>query len=217
VVYVPTEGRVASAFLTLFTATGPTAPFIGQANGFVAHGGDAGGAALYIGPMRRLSHGFTLIELMVTLAVLALLLAWGVPAFREMLSNNRIAEAANRLVASLHYARTEALRRNRCVRVQASGSPADWNEGWTVAANQSLGCTGTTYQTLRSEPGPGGSLTLSESGGATSLLYRGDGTLESPAAGISIDLCDADRTGETGRRIAVNAAGRPSVSEISCS
>ncbi len=160
-------------------------------------------------------RAFTLVELLVTIALLAALLALAVPAFMEMTANNRIAEAANRLVASLHYARTEALRRNRCVRVAADAS-SGWTEGWTVAADQSLNCAGASYTTLRAEPGPGGALTLAESGGATALVYSGDGALDSPPAGVVLELCDGARSGETGRRITVSASGRPAVSEFTC-
>lgn len=158
-------------------------------------------------------RAFTLVELLVTIALLAALLAVAVPAFQDMIANNRIAEAANRIVASLHYARGEALRRNRCVRVAADAG-GGWTAGWTVEADQSLGCTG-SYTTLRAEPGPGGALTLTETGGATALVYAGDGTLRSPAS-VALELCDGARSGETGRRISVNASGRPAVGEITC-
>lgn len=161
------------------------------------------------------ARGFTLIEMLVVVALFAALLAIGVPAFMGMLANNRIAEATNRLTASLHYARGEALRRNRCVRVAAASG--GWTEGWSVEADQSTTCAGTSYTTLRVEESLGGALTLTESSGATSLIYSSDGTLASPPAGIALDLCDAARNGETGRRVSINASGRPAVSDITCS
>jgi len=164
----------------------------------------------------RAPRAFTLIELLVAIALLAALLAIGVPAFMEMVANNRMSEAANRIVASLHYARGEALRRNRCVQVRAAGSPSDWSQGWVIEVNASLDCSGSGYTPLRTEPGPGGALRLNETGGATALLYASDGTLRSPAAGVALELCDDARSGETGRRISVNAAGRPTVTEIGC-
>lgn len=82
--------------------------------------------------------GFTLVELMVTLAVVAILLAVATPSFADLLRANRIAAANNALVTSLHVARAEALRRGRPVTVcpsvdqrSCSGS-LQWGSGWVV-------------------------------------------------------------------------------------
>lgn len=57
-------------------------------------------------------RGFTLVELMVALAVLAILLAIGVPSFRQLIETNRAASQVNELIGALHTARSEAVRRN---------------------------------------------------------------------------------------------------------
>ncbi|TCZ88703.1 GspH/FimT family pseudopilin [Lysobacter sp. N42] len=62
---------------------------------------------------RRGSGGFTLVELMVVIAVLALLVGIGVPAFNGVIQRNRLAAAANEVVSALQTARMEAVRRNR--------------------------------------------------------------------------------------------------------
>lgn len=74
-------------------------------------------------PMQR---GFTLVELMVTLAVAAILVAAAIPGFQAMVNSNRLAGAANELVAGLQTARMEAIRRGR--RAVVCGS-ANANEG----------------------------------------------------------------------------------------
>lgn len=81
-------------------------------------------------------RGFNLIELMVAIALLAILLGWGVPTFRQITRNNSVTVANNDLVTSLNLARSEALRRNRPVSVCASGNgedcngDEDWAGGW---------------------------------------------------------------------------------------
>lgn len=61
--------------------------------------------------MKAKQTGFTLIELMFTLIVLAVLLGIGVPNFRDFIRNSRLSSAANDLLADLNLARSEAVKR----------------------------------------------------------------------------------------------------------
>jgi len=87
---------------------------------------------------QRTGKGFTLIELMVTVAVAAILLTVGVPSFRDTVENNRLTAAANELVSALNLARSEAIKRGVRVTVCKSAdgagctSSGDWEQGWIV-------------------------------------------------------------------------------------
>ena len=84
-------------------------------------------------PMRyRRTKGFTIVELMITLLVAAVILGVGVPNFQEFVANNRMAAAANDLVSSLHLARTEAVKRRANVTLCAS---ADWDNFGASSCN----------------------------------------------------------------------------------
>ena len=72
-------------------------------------------------PIRRLA-GFTLVELMVTLAVLAIIAGIAVPAFNDFVDRNRVTGAANEAVGLIQLVRLEAMRRNRQVTADFSGS-----------------------------------------------------------------------------------------------
>ena len=63
----------------------------------------------------RRCKGFTLVELMVTIAVVAILLAVALPSFRNVIQRNRVAAASNDLLASVSYARTTAIYRHQLV------------------------------------------------------------------------------------------------------
>jgi type IV fimbrial biogenesis protein FimT len=93
-------------------------------------------------------RGFTLIELMVTLTVLAILVSLGMPAMADVMRNNRRATLVNELLSSLMLARADAARSGQPVVVcgvdDANGNNAidaaertctglDWRTGWMVA------------------------------------------------------------------------------------
>jgi type IV fimbrial biogenesis protein FimT len=68
--------------------------------------------------LKRPRRGFTLIELMIGLAVMGILLAIALPAFDQFLQNTKIRNAAETTISGLNLARAEALRRNAIVRFQ---------------------------------------------------------------------------------------------------
>lgn len=81
-------------------------------------------------------RGFTLLELMVVVAIVAVLAVIGVPSFRDVLLNQRLAAAAQAFNAALSLARTEAIQRSQSVRVTALAG-RDWSRGWTVVTRAS--------------------------------------------------------------------------------
>lgn len=73
--------------------------------------------------MKNRTRGFTVLELMVTLAVAAILFSVAVPNMQAFARNNRLTAAANDLLRSFHVARTEAIKRQQNVVVCASANP----------------------------------------------------------------------------------------------
>ena len=86
--------------------------------------------------MRR-QTGFTLVELLITMTVVALVLGIGLPGLRDFIQNNRRAAKINELVASLTLARSEAVSRNLAVSMCPSTNgtacaAVAWDKGWII-------------------------------------------------------------------------------------
>jgi len=83
--------------------------------------------------------GFTLIELMVTIAIVAILLAVALPSFEGSMRSNRLATTTNELISTIALARSEALRSRRgaglCATADGLACGTNWNLGWMVWAD----------------------------------------------------------------------------------
>ncbi|OJY90774.1 MAG: hypothetical protein BGP25_09975 [Lysobacterales bacterium 63-13] len=75
------------------------------------------------------SPGFTLLELLIAVAVVGVLVAMALPSFREFNIRTQVTQLTNELVHDLTMARTEAVKRGRDVVVKANSS---WSNGWSV-------------------------------------------------------------------------------------
>ncbi|MCP3661179.1 MAG: prepilin-type N-terminal cleavage/methylation domain-containing protein, partial [Gammaproteobacteria bacterium] len=72
--------------------------------------------------------GFTLVELMITILILAILLGFAVPSFQAMMRNNAVVAASNQLLGALLLARSEAVKREAPVTVTFPATA----DGWVV-------------------------------------------------------------------------------------
>ncbi|AWN17020.1 GspH/FimT family pseudopilin [Salinisphaera sp. LB1] len=85
-------------------------------------------------------RGFTLLELMVTIAVAIVLLTLAIPSYRSLVTRNSLASNVNDLVGSLNYARSAAVSRGTTVYVCASQNQTTcrddgvWSDGWIIYA-----------------------------------------------------------------------------------
>jgi type IV fimbrial biogenesis protein FimT len=129
-------------------------------------------------------RAFTLVEMLVTVALLALLLALAAPSFSVLLANAQIRTASQALFDGLQLARVEAIRRNtRVVFNLTSGS------GWLVA----LESDGSTVQSRPAGEGSASVLLTVAPAGATRATFDGLGRLQPNADGTgTIAQLDAD-------------------------
>ena len=172
------------------------------------------------GPSRQ--SGFTLIELMVTLGILAIVLSVGVPSYRGLVMDNRMASQANLFATSIKLARSNAVRFQRNATVCASANfdaavptcsaSTDWSDGWIVWVDKDRDAA-TDANEIISVFGPVHQASELKSTSANRFTYDGRGFAATAAGALT--LCD-NRTGEMGRVIKVNATGRTNIARQAC-
>lgn len=80
------------------------------------------------------SRGFTLIEMLVVVALIAIIAAMGVPSYRSFVRESRLSSITEEMLVSMMLANTEATQQGKEIFIKpASGT--DWRFGWTVAAS----------------------------------------------------------------------------------
>ena len=173
------------------------------------------------------NSGFTLVELMVTLAIAIILLSVGVPSFTQTIQNNRLTTAANKLVSATNLARGEAIKRGTRVTVCKSSDGAtcvaggDWAQGGIIFTDgdNDAAFTAGSEELLRVAAGLGNNLTLTGAANVANYIsYVGSGQSRlTTADGGSfqtgtVSLCD-DRTGNFIKDITLSTTGRLSLTD----
>ncbi len=168
-------------------------------------------------------RGFTLIELLVTIAVLAILLALGLPSFQGSLRSNRLATTTNELLATLSLARTEAIRNTRgagvCPSQDGTACGGSWNQGWLVWSDLDgggdLDANETTLRFTRVDDrlrvtAPNAGVLRFDARGRLDPALGG-----AQQIGLRSESCPAEQ--ELVRRVNVNPTGQVNVSKEACS
>lgn len=169
------------------------------------------------------NSGFTLIELMVTIALAAIILTQAVPSFHALVQNNRLIAQKNEFISALNLARGEALKRGVRVTVCASNDQANcnttnWEAGWIIFSdrngNVSLdagtgACLATEDCLIRVSSGieEGNTLTAKKSGAAANTGYIQFSPRGAVDAAATFTFCDR-RGDEYARATNINSLGR---------
>lgn len=166
----------------------------------------------------RRRSGFSLIELMITLAVAAVFATLAAPSFQAMIMNNRLTSIANDLLADLATARNEASKRRGRVTLckndnagaadTACSTSSSWSDGWLVFVDTNNNGTLDAGETiLRVHQALPFGVTVAITGFGNFVQAKPVGTF-APLG--TFKLCDG-RAGNFGRQITIAATGRPSV------
>ena len=164
-------------------------------------------------PMRRGNrgsvklNGFTLVELMVAITIMAILLAVATPSFNDVLLGSKLSSYTNSFVASTTLARGEAIKRNDvvtlCVSINGTSCGAGtggWEQGWIVLHGTTL---------IQRQASIASGFKIIETGGLTTLTFQPTGV---GATQASLKVCRATPTvGKQERVISISATGRASI------
>lgn len=77
-------------------------------------------------------NGFTLMELLITIAIVAIIAVAGIPMFGDLVKNNRMTAQANSIITAMHSARNESINRGVSVRIEPIVAGSDWSAGWRI-------------------------------------------------------------------------------------
>lgn len=156
------------------------------------------------------TRGFTLIELMVTIAILAILLSIAVPGFQAFVQNSRATTLANQLTTAINLARSEAIRRGAVVSVCSD----NWANGWRVELGTDCNAAGDDMLRVWDAPPP---RSVIDAGGESSVGFEATGARENLGGGeVAFNVHVENCSGPRARILRVSPSGRVAVERTAC-
>lgn len=158
-----------------------------------------------------LPAGFTLVEMMIVLAIVAILLGIGMPSFNESMRDKRLSSMTSEFISSVYIARNESLVRRKSV--QLDPLVTGWQTGWIIREG-----TNVLHRYINPNAEPGGSEsdmrvavwnTANVPLAAGRFVFTPNGKVQftgGTIGGVNVLICD-DRPRERGRTLAVSAFG----------
>lgn len=182
--------------------------------------------------MQRRMTGFTVVELMITLVIGAILLAIAIPNFTSMVQASRAQSMADDFASALNFTRTESLKLGTRVTICASSDGSSctgaWNEGWIIFQDYAatdkdapvLAKSGVTNLLKTTGKAKLGSAIAVKSSGTdqTYIRFTRLGTLAKGdnAAGFEVDMKVTGCKGASARNVSVSLSGMVRIKSINC-
>lgn len=167
---------------------------------------------------RHLAAGFTAIELMVVVAILAILAALAGPSFTPLIENWRVRESAEQLQSTLYYARSEAIKRGGQVVIQkipnntngctsATGTRA-WDCGWIVCHDTNDNGTCNATEPVLQRVASAAKVHVNRTGGGASIKLNRWGLVDGTFLGFNLIPLDKSVSHPGARGVCMSSGGR---------
>ena len=166
------------------------------------------------------THGFTLIEMIVTTVIMAILASAAVPSFTDTIRRNQVQAQADLLLSSLVTARSEAAKQNKPVTLCKSGNlstcttSGSWEQGWLIFVDNNGDGTltaGSDKIVRKFRALPSGYRIHTNATAADWISYESTGSIRGSGGNGAgnFRICDSEGTVENARQIIISITGRP--------
>ena len=176
-------------------------------------------------PIRPRSRGLSLIELLVTLFIAALLMGMAAPSMAAIMNSSKLTSTSNTFLAGLRLARSEAIRRGGRVAMCTSSDgvhcaeTGGWEQGWIIFHDPNGNGVVDAGERLieRAEAPDSGIVFTGTQNVSRAIVFMGTGRNRTMAGGMqagTLTLCNRRDAGGPGRQIVIASGGRTRVQQL---